>query len=222
MSRSPRGSSAPVVAELGRPETPQETADRKAASSAAYRSSQTFRNLVAAMLVTLGVVLVIVFIVPRGEPGERPPIDLAAIAKDAETAVGGPVVVPEVPKNWRVNKAELSGGAYTVWDVTMAPTGDTARGFARIAQAIDAEPAWAAIPLNGASPKDRVTIEGREWEVFTIAHPADNGNVSYALGAPAGDDYVLIYGSLSADDAAGIAKGLEPQLAQIDARQEDE
>ena len=43
MAKQPR-----VVAELGRPETPDETAARKAASSAAYRSSKTVRNLVVA------------------------------------------------------------------------------------------------------------------------------------------------------------------------------
>ena len=48
-----------IVAELGRPETPQETADRKAASSARYRSSKTFRNLVAALLITIAVVAVV-------------------------------------------------------------------------------------------------------------------------------------------------------------------
>jgi hypothetical protein len=37
-----------VVAELGRPETPEETAARKAESSRVYRSSQNFRNLIAA------------------------------------------------------------------------------------------------------------------------------------------------------------------------------
>ncbi|HYP73058.1 MAG TPA: DUF4245 domain-containing protein, partial [Microbacterium sp.] len=59
-----------VVAELGRPETPQETADRKAASSAAYRSSKTFRNLIAALLITVAVVAVVYLGVPRGSLAE--------------------------------------------------------------------------------------------------------------------------------------------------------
>ena len=51
MARGPR-----IVAELGRPETPDETAARKAESSRVYRASQNTRNLVAALLVTLAVV----------------------------------------------------------------------------------------------------------------------------------------------------------------------
>lgn len=75
MSKQP-----PIVAELGRPETPDETAARKAASSKAYRGSQTVRNLVAALLVTVAVVAVIIFAVPRGEPVKAEEIDVAGIA----------------------------------------------------------------------------------------------------------------------------------------------
>ena len=59
-ARTPR-----VVAELGRPETSQETADRKAESSRLYRVRKTPSNLVWALLVSLGVVLVMVMITPR-------------------------------------------------------------------------------------------------------------------------------------------------------------
>jgi hypothetical protein len=102
---------APIVAELGRPETPEETAARKAASSKAYRSSQTMRSLVAALLVTLAVVLVIVFAVPRGEPTTAKVIDVAGIAADVESTMDSPVIVPEADEFWPVN----IGGVE--WDV---------------------------------------------------------------------------------------------------------
>ncbi|QTV79878.1 DUF4245 family protein [Microbacterium sp. NIBRBAC000506063] len=111
---------APVVAELGRPETPEETAARKAASSKAYRSSQTFRNLIAALVVTIGALAVIMFAVPRGQITEPPPVDLAGIAAEASTAMDRPVLVPEVTAQWIVNRAELEGGPVAVWDVTLA------------------------------------------------------------------------------------------------------
>jgi hypothetical protein len=50
MAQSPR-----IVAELGRAETPDETAARKAESSRVYRASQNTRNLVAALIVTIAV-----------------------------------------------------------------------------------------------------------------------------------------------------------------------
>ncbi|MFE6995461.1 DUF4245 family protein [Microbacterium sp. NPDC057659] len=206
---------APIVAELGRPETPQETADRKAESSRVYRSSQTFRNLIAALLVTIGVVIVIVLSVPRGEPVAQPPIDLAAIAKNASTSLDRPVIVPDPPEDWRVTAAEVTGGAVTVWNVTLAPTADDERGFLKLAQAADADRMWAATPLRGAQPAGTVDAGGVEWDVYKIADPAASGNISYALGTQAGTDYVLLYGSRSADETAGFAKTLVPQIKKL-------
>ncbi|MFM9597337.1 DUF4245 family protein, partial [Streptomyces scabiei] len=86
-----------IVAELGRPETPEETADRKAAASAAYRSSKTFRNLIAALLVTVAVVAVIYLGVPRGSLAEPEPVDVTASAQTASASLGHPLLVPNVP-----------------------------------------------------------------------------------------------------------------------------
>ena len=62
----------PIVAELGRPETPEETANRKAERSRLHRSNQTALNLVAALIVCLVVVLLIVLVVVRPDPAEEP------------------------------------------------------------------------------------------------------------------------------------------------------
>lgn len=206
---------APIVAELGRPETPEETAARKAASSKAYRSSQTMRSLVAALLVTLAVVLVIVFAVPRGEPTTAKTIDVAAIAADVESTMGGPVIVPEADEFWRVNAAELESGATVVWNVTLAPRDEDERGFVRFAQAFDADSAWAPQRLNGIAPTDTVTIDGIEWDVYKPGSASSNQNVTYAIGTQAGDDYVLLYGSRSADSTADLAETLTPQIRAL-------
>ncbi len=204
--------SGPVVAELGRPETPEETADRKAAASRAYRSSQTVRNLIAAMIVTIGMLVVIMIAVPRGSIAEQPPIDIATLAAEAETAMARPVLVPEISDQWRVNAAELAGGPVTVWDVTLAPAAQADRGFVRIAQAFDADANWAALRLNGTAPAGVVTIGGRVWDEFVLRNPEQSANISYALGTQAGVDYVLVYGSLTRESTAALAASLVPQL----------
>ncbi|MBO0979260.1 DUF4245 family protein [Microbacterium sp. SD291] len=203
---------APVVAELGRPETPEETAARKAAFSSAYRSSQNVRNLIAALVVTLAIVAVIVFAVPRGEPASAPSIDLAGIAADVESTMESPVIVPELGDFWRVNVAELSGGATVVWDVTLAPEAEDERGFIRLAQAFDADSAWAPQRLNGIAPTDSVSIGGLEWDVFEVGNAGAKQNVTYAIGTQAGDDYLLLYGSRTADSTAELAESLVPQI----------
>ena len=209
MSRKPR-----VVAGLGRPETPQETADRKAESSRVYRSSQTFRNLIAALIATVAVVAVIVFAVPRGEPTERPLIDVAKIAADVESTSERPVVVPELGDFWRVNAAGLEGGAVTVWNITLAPSGERERGFIRVAQAFDADVTWAPQVPGGMAPTGTTEIDGVTWDVFDMG---DRGtaNVTYALGTQAGPDYVLLYGSRSADSTNELAESLTAQLSDL-------
>lgn len=205
----------PIVAELGRPETPDETAARKAASSKVYRSSQTVRNLVAALLATVAVVAVIIFSVPRGEPTGEREIDVARIASDVESTMERPALVPELGDFWRVNAAGLESGATVVWDITLAPAAEDERGFIRVAQAFDADATWAPQRLNGIAPTDVTDIGGLEWDVFEPANPGDNANISYALGTQAGEDYVLLYGALTPELTADLADSLTPQILEI-------
>lgn len=194
MARGPR-----VVAELGRPETPDETAARKAESSRVYRSSQNVRNLVAALLVTLAVVAVIVFAVPRGTPPEREPIDVAAVAERIGEAEGRLAIAPAMSDEWVVNSARLeSDGAVKTWTIVYAPDDENERGFLRVAQGFDAHESWPAQVLSGAASEGTVTIDGVEWDRYEL-DPARTANISVALAATAGADTILIYGA--ADDA---------------------
>ncbi|PVE92331.1 MULTISPECIES: DUF4245 family protein [unclassified Microbacterium] len=210
MSKQP-----PIVAELGRPETPDETAARKAASSKAYRGSQTVRNLVAALLVTVAVVAVIIFAVPRGEPVKADEIDVAGIAAGVESTMDSPAIIPELDDFWRVNAAELQSGATVVWEITLAPAADDERGFIKVAQAFDADSSWAPQRLNGNAPTDEVRIGGLDWDVYKLGDAGANANVSYAIGTQAGDDYVLLYGSRSAASTADLAESLVPQIRAL-------
>jgi hypothetical protein len=206
--------SAPIVAELGRPETPEETAARKAEFSRNYRASQNFRNLIAALLITLAVVAVVIFAVPRGERASETKIDVAAIAADVESTMGSPAIVPRLDDFWRVNAAELQGGATVVWNITVAPAAEDERGFIRIAQAFDDDSSWAPQMLNGTAATDTTRIGGLEWDVYSLGGDTDD-NVSYAIGTQAGDDYILLYGSRSADSTSDLAESLVPQINDI-------
>ncbi len=164
MAHTPR-----VVAELGRPETPDEAASRKAESSRVYRASQNTRNLIAALLATLAVVAVIIFAVPRGELPPAEPIDVAAVAQSIEDAEGRTVIVPEVPEEWIVNRASVEGEATSAWTIVYVP--DKEAGFLRVAQGFDADPAWTTRVLSGATVDGTVTVEGVEWDRYSIPEP---------------------------------------------------
>lgn len=212
MTRAPR-----VVAELGRPETPDETAARKAAFSHAYRASQNTRNLIAALLVTIAVVAVIVFAVPRGEAPPREPVDVATVAERVADAEGRTVIVPAVPAAWLANAAAVDGDSVRAWTIVYVP--DEAQGFLRIAQGFDADPAWPARVLRGADATGTVTIDGVVWEEYDIPDPERAGNVSVALSTVAGPDIVMIYGS--ADDTT-LQTAAEAVADQVRALSEEE
>ncbi|MBN9175931.1 MAG: DUF4245 family protein [Microbacterium sp.] len=203
MASAPR-----IVAELGRPETPQETADRKAASSAAYRSSKTFRNLIAALIVTVAVVAVVYLGVPRGSLAEPEPVDVAAAAAQVSASLDHTILVPTVPADWRANSARVEG---QMWRVVYAP----ASGYVRVAQAIDAPDGWVQTELGGYAPTGSVTISGIDWDEYRIPSAGRTDSVSYALATDAGTDVVLVYGDTDADTAAIAAGGVADQIRAL-------
>jgi hypothetical protein len=207
MAREPR-----VVAELGRPETPQETADRKAASSRTYRSSQTARNLIAALIATLIVVGVVMFGVPRGAPPEPEPIDVAAVAADVSVAEGRTIVVPDAPAEWRVNSAAIDRDDVSAWTVVYAPE----TGFVRIAQGFDADPAWATRVLGGANADGTVTIDGVTWTQYAIHDPDRAGGITAALSTVAGPDTVIVYGIANDDIMEQAASSVTDSIQTLE------
>ena len=205
---------ARVVAHLGRPETPQETADRKAESSHRYRSSKTFRNLIAALLVTVALVFVVVAAVPRGEPVPPPAPDVPALAADIEADLGRPVLTPALGDGWRVNQATTEGvGGTEAWTMVYVRSGES--GFLRVAQGFDADEAWVGQVLDGTRSTESVDIDGITWNVYRPANPSGTGNIDYALATPAGPDYVLIYGDASPETAALAAASVTTQIEQL-------
>ncbi|MBD3942359.1 DUF4245 family protein [Microbacterium sp. NEAU-LLC] len=210
MAREPR-----VVAELGRPETPDETAARKAESSRVYRSSQNVRNLVAALLATLAVVAVVVFAVPRGSAPERPAIDVAAAAEDVSTAEGRTVIVPAMSKDWVVNLAGAERESRVqVFNVVYAPVDENERGFVNVAQGFDADESWVARMLSGSAPTDTVTIDGVTWDRYSL-DPERTGNITVALATDAGTDTVLIYGATTKDALEETARSVTDQITAL-------
>lgn len=210
MAQRPR-----IVAELGRPETPEETAERKAKASRTYRASQNVRGLIAAIIATLAVVAVIIFAVPRGTPPDRGPIDVPAVAERVAGTEGGSVVVPPVRDGWIVNRAAIEGvSSVRTWMVVLAPAGENERGFVRVAQGFDADGAWASRVLAGAAPEGTVVIEGIEWEQYT-PNPERAANVSTALATAAGDDTVLVYGAGDAATVDAVAASIADDIRQI-------
>lgn len=207
-----------VVAELGRPETPEETAARKATDSRLYRQRKTVNNLVLSLLVSLGLMALIVFMAPgllggKDTFSERS-VDVAELAAAAEPSAGRMLSAPEVPEGWLAKGADLRASDGVNWWRINYTTVDQA--FASVTQAFTAsgEPvkeAWIEKQLEDQVPTGTETLGGVEWIVYDHSdRSAEDSNMLFGLRAEIGGDTVLVYGT----DTPGTLRVLAAEVAE--------
>ncbi|QCR19803.1 DUF4245 domain-containing protein [Agrococcus sp. SGAir0287] len=200
-----------VVAELGRPETPEEIAERKAASSARYRGSKTLVNLVAAMLATLGIVLVVVLFVMRADPAPPEPIDVPAAAADASAALGTTVVSPDLPEGWRANAAELRDGPAGIaqWYVGWITADDA---FASLTQGVGADASWLAATTRDASETGSLDVDGVEWTVADQRDMDDPGNLAWVAWTQTDTSTFVVAGTASDAEMQALVEAVTAEI----------
>lgn len=202
-----------VVAELGRPETPEETAARKAENSLKHRQRQTLKNLVLALGASLLIVLVIVLLVPRSDAPIDREVDVASIAEQARIASDDPLAVPALPEGWRANAAELRTSAVddvTAWYVGyLTPSNE----YIGMYQGIEANPTWVASLLARTTATGTTTIDGVEWTVYDNRETSiDVGNAKYGLTTEAGDSTFVLLGTATPEEFETLAAALVPTV----------
>ena len=203
-----------VVAELGRPETPEETAARKAEASRRHRANQTVRNLIYALIVCLGVVLLIVVVVVRPDQPVREPVDWSAVAADAQPAVDAPLVDPQLPPGWTANQAELDGSASVPeWYIGFISPGDEFVGFR---QGVGADASWLAGRLEDSPVTGEVDIDGVTWQVHDRRDRSDPGNLAYALSTADADSTYVLYGTATDEDFRTLASAIVAEMPEAD------
>jgi hypothetical protein len=193
-----------VVAELGRPETPQETADRKARERALRRSRQNFRNLAASLVACVAVVVLIALFVPHGDGAPVADIDVQSAAAQYGDTAGQPLLAPKVPADWKSNAAELRGsGSSATWYVGYVIDGTD---YAGISEGLPGDAALATATMDGANPTGTTTIGGLPWRVYDRRQlGTDAGNVAYGLATKIGDVVVTVYGTATTKQIRGLA-----------------
>ncbi|MEN3341264.1 MAG: hypothetical protein V7644_668 [Actinomycetota bacterium] len=201
-----------IVAELGRPETPQETAERKARDRVLRRSRQNFRNLIASLAVCLLAVILIVLLVPRGDGVHQPAIDVRAAAKQYGDTAGQPLLAPAVPASWKSNAAQLRGsGDQSSWYVGYVIGGT---GYAGLTEGLPGDSTLLATALDDATATGTTTIGGLPWRVYDRRSlGSDAGNVAYGLATKIGSVVVAVYGTGSATQVRGLAAAVATDAA---------
>jgi len=205
VAREPR-----IVAELGRPETPEETAARKAENSRKHRANQTLRNLVASLVVTLAVVIALVLVVVRPDPATGPAIDYATVAAELEPTVDHELIAPRLPEGWTANAAETrTSGGVTSWYVGFVTPDNQ---FIALVQGLDANPTWLVTAVDQALPTGTVELDGVVWDVYDQRDTKDPGNHAYALVTTSGDSTIVLHGTAGDTEFATLATAIAADL----------
>ncbi|WP_411701453.1 DUF4245 domain-containing protein [Conyzicola sp.] len=215
-TRVPRPKPAPIVAELGRPETPEETAARKAENSRKHRANQTLRNLIWSLVASVGLMLVIVIVVVRPDQPAREPVDFADVAAQAQPTIDEPLAVPDVPGQWTSNNADLGqarDGVSTWYIGFITPSSQ----FIALSQGIDANPTWLLTLLDQQLATGTETVGGREWTVYDNRDGDDPGNLAYAMVTESGDSTYVLYGTADTNEFRTLAGSVAKEIDAAEA-----
>jgi hypothetical protein len=202
---------ARVVAELGRPETPEETAARKAEASRKHRSNQSLINLVLALLASLGVVLVLVIVVVRPDQPARQPVDFVSDAAKSQPVVGAPLAAPRLPSGWSANDdgVTTSADGITAWTIGFITPRTQ---FIGLKQGIDANRTWVSNELERARATGTESIGGLEWTVYDRRSASGTGNIAYAITTTVGRSSIVLYGTAETTEFRMLATAIAVQL----------
>jgi hypothetical protein len=199
-----------VVAELGRPETPDETAARKADTSRAHRENQTTRNLIFAIIASLAIVLIIALVVVRPQNNLVTPVNYLTAAAQAQPTVSTTLAAPALPSGWHSNDAELKQGvgSATTWYVGLITP---KQQFIAIEEGIKTSDTWFGSLLGTAQATGHVTIAGVRWTIYNQRSSSNAGNFQYSLTTTINKQNYVLHGSADKAEFAILATALAGQ-----------
>lgn len=204
----------PVVAELGRPETPEETARRKAQTSADHRRRQTVNNLIYSLLATLALVVVIVLMVPRPTPDAVKSVDYVKIAEQGAGTEPDPLITPKLPSDWKSNSAQLRQQTDDRVDEWYIGLITPSQQYIGMVQGFRANATWLAGQVANSNPVGSTTVDGVKWSIYDNRQSSrDVGDVQYALSATEGASTVVLYGTADTQEFTQLADVVSRQLA---------
>ncbi|GAA3339942.1 hypothetical protein GCM10017714_17640 [Curtobacterium pusillum] len=203
----------PIVAELGRPETPEETWARKDAARTARRQHQTAFNLVIALIASLGIVLFLVAVVVRpNTPVADRTVDYRQVASQAKVP-GVTLAAPALPKGYSSNRADYQDkttDGVSVWTVGFI-TPD--KQYIGLQQGIEANATWVSNQLDQHAATGSRTIAGTKWTVYDRrAEGDDAGNQAYSLVSTFGKNTIVLSGTADDSSFRTVATAVGEQL----------
>ncbi|WIE65751.1 DUF4245 domain-containing protein [Curtobacterium sp. MCLR17_036] len=202
----------PIVAELGRAETAEETWARKDAARTARRQHQTAFNLVIALIASLGIVLFLVAVVVRPDTTVDRSVDYQQIAAKAHVD-GVTLAAPTLPDGYTANRADFSdktSDGVDVWTLGLLTPDEQ---FIRVQQGISANGTWVSNQLDQRASTGSRTIDDTKWTVYDRrSEGRDAGNLSYALVTTMGTNTIVLSGTADDRSFRTVATAVAEQL----------
>lgn len=204
----------PIVAELGRPETTEETFERRENARALRRQHQTAINLILSLVASLGIVLALVAVVARPSTNTtQQHVDYRHVAAQAAVP-GATLAAPALPDTYWSNRADYADKAtdgVNVWTVGLI-TPD--HQYIGIHQGFHANPTWVSEQVSQESPTGTRTIAGTKWTVYDRrADGSSAGNLAYALVAIFPKSTVVLAGTADDRSFTQVASAVSAQLS---------
>jgi exodeoxyribonuclease VII small subunit len=207
------GTGRPIVAELGRPETDEETWARKDAARRSRRQHQTAFNLVLSLVASLAIVVFLVAVVARPSDDKIDnTVDYRQVASSSHVS-GVTLAAPKLPGGYTANRADFTdktADGVDVWTVGLL-TPD--KQFIGLQQGIDANPTWVANQLDQHAATGTTTIAGTKWTVYDRrAEGSGAGNHAYALVSTFGRNTIVLAGTADGASFRTVATRVAAQL----------
>jgi hypothetical protein len=200
-----------IVAELGRPETPEETARRHLEATRERRSRRTVGNLIVSLMAVIAAVILIAMMAPTPRMDNAPRVNVEAAARQAAGSEPAALVVPRPGSQWRCNVARLNTGTPDGTDYWELGFVTPSNGFVSIEQGFDANPSWTAARLAHAQATGHRTIDGILWRLYDN-HTATDSTVRYGLATTAGKSTFVVFGTASLPEVEHAAGSISGQI----------
>lgn len=179
------------------------------AAGAAKRANASVIGMLLAMLSTLAIVMVIVWLNPQQKADQyRQAIDVAGISAHATDIAGFVPLAPTLPAKWYANYARWNGaGADGVafWDVGIVTAKNS---FIAIKESISANPTWIANQVGNAPVTGSRDVAGHTWEI------RDSGKGDKSLVAADGKVTIILTGTAEFSDFDVLATAASSNFAQ--------
>lgn len=189
----------PEVAGLGRPETPDEKAERVAKARAERRSRQNMRNLIWSLLASLGVVALLVIVVVRPDESLIESVEWQEVAREASEGLPSEAISPMLSELWEANRAEVTRepGSLATWSIGLLGPEQT---YVFVDQGFDADAAWVARRVEQSASTGEVTLgygppNEVVWEEYDRQSVDPGGNRAYLVVTTWNDSVVVVGGN---------------------------